>query len=113
MSEEGPFGTPSIAGVDAVCVQRAHTRDGATMLPFVGATARPDVLFTTDRSRFAPTFYSCSFSFTKYLAERTSLEELVELFALTPADMLSRLNRMFGRPLSEVRVDWLRSLNLL
>jgi hypothetical protein len=69
ISEQGPFGTPNLSGVDAVCAERARTADGASMLPFIGANAVPEVLFTTERAKFAPTFYSCAFSFTKHLAE--------------------------------------------
>src|SRR5262245_39996263 len=46
--ERGPWDTPSIAGIDATCAERAATPDGAAMLPFVGSEERPDVLFTTD-----------------------------------------------------------------
>jgi hypothetical protein len=112
ITEEGPFGTPTISGVDAVCAQRARTADGATILTSVGTSERPEALFTTDRQRFAPTFYSCSFSFTNYLAERVGLEKLVGLFALTPSDMASRLNTLAGKPLAEARTDWLRRLKL-
>lgn len=112
ITEEGPFGTPTLDGVDAVCAERARTADGTAMMPYVGAAGRPDVLFTTDRQRFAPTFYACSFSFTKYLAGRVGLDALVALFALTPTDMATRLERFAGAPLAEVRAQWLRQLRL-
>lgn len=107
ITEEGPFATPDLAGVDRVCAARAHTADGAAMLAFVGTPARPDVLFTTDRARFAPTFYACAFSFTKHLASRVGLEALVALFALTPAEMGQRLDTMAERPLAAIRAEWL------
>jgi hypothetical protein len=107
LTEEGPFATPDLAGVDRVCAERARTADGATMLAFVGTAVRPDVLFTTDRARFAPTFYACAFSFTKYLAARVGLDALVALFALTPSEMHQRLDTMAGRPLTTIRADWL------
>lgn len=112
ITEEGPFGTPAIAGVDAVCAQRARTPDGAAIVKFVGAAGRPEVLFTTDRQRFAPTFYSCSFSFTKFLAGRAGLDALVSLFALTPAEMNARLDRLGGASLAEARAAWSRLLEL-
>jgi hypothetical protein len=112
ISEEGPFGTPNLSSIDAVCAERAGTPDGATMLPFVGANARPDVLFTTERAKFAPTFYSCSFSFTKDLAERVGLETLIDLFALTPAASVVRLDGVAGQPLSLVVTEWRTRLGL-
>lgn len=107
ITEEGPFATPDLASVDRVCAARARTVDGTTMLAFVGTAARPDVLFTTDRARFAPTFYACAFSFTTHLAARVGLDALVGLFALPPAEMGARLEAMTGRPLAEVRAAWL------
>jgi hypothetical protein len=111
MIEEGPFGTPTLDGVDAVCAERARTADGAAMMPYVGGAGRPDVLFTTDRQRFAPTFYSCSFSFTKYLAGRVGLDALVGLFALSPAEMIGRLDRFAGEPLADLRAEWLKRIH--
>lgn len=112
ITEEGPFGTATIVGVDAICAQRARTPDGATMVKAVGSAERPEVLFTTDRQRFAPTFYACSFSFTKFLAGRVGLDALIGLFALTPAEMNARLERLTGGSLAEARAAWLRLLEL-
>jgi hypothetical protein len=112
MTEAGPFGTPTIAGVDNVCTERARTANGAAMMPYIGGGGRPEVLYTTERSRFAPTFYACSFSFVKYLADQVGLNELINLFAFEPADMNARLDRLRGRKLSEWRAEWLRLLNL-
>jgi len=112
ITEEGPFGTGTIAGVDAICAERARTPDGAEILKSVGAAERPEVLFTTDRQRFAPTFYACSFSFTKYLIGRAGLDALVGLFGLTPTEMNARLDRVAGASLGDARSAWLRLLQL-
>lgn len=112
ITEEGPFGTPALSGVDAVCAERARTADGATMLPFVAGPGRPDVLFTTDRARFAPTFYSCSFSFVKHLVASSSLRQVVGLFGETVPALAARLAAIAGQPLADVRADWLRAIGL-
>jgi hypothetical protein len=112
ITEQGPFGTPTLDGVDDVCAGRARTPDGAAMMPYVGGAGRPDVLFTTDRQRFAPTFYACSLSFTKYVAGRVGLDTLVGLFAFPPREMIKRLDRVAATPLATVRSEWLRSLKL-
>lgn len=112
ITERGPFDTPTIAGADAICTERARTRDGAAMIPYIGRDERPDVLFTTDRSRFAPTFYTCSLSFVSYLADHVGLNHLVELFAFGPAEMNERLDGLKGKRLSEWRTEWLRRLKL-
>lgn len=108
--EQGPFGMPRLSDVDAACAERARTADGATMLPSIGTGERPDVLFTTDRARFAPTFYACACSFTRYLVGLTSLDAVIALFGLSPADMATRLDSVAGRPLGEVRAAWLRTV---
>jgi len=112
MVETGPFASGGLAGADAVCAERARTVDGATMLPFVGGPGRPDVLFTTDRARFAPTFYTCALSFTKFLAGRAGLDALVGLFGVPPSGTASRLDALGGRPLDAHRAEWRAAIGL-
>lgn len=112
MTEEGPFASGGLSGADRVCAERARAADGATMLPFVGGPGRPEVLFTTDRARFAPTFYTCALSFTKFLAGRATLESLVALFGVPPSETLSRLETIGGTPLATHRSAWLTAIGL-
>jgi len=112
-TESGPFDTPMISSADGICADRARTADGATMMPFIGSTERPEVLFTTDRSRFAPTFYTCSLSFVNYLVERVELKTLIDLFDLAPSDMIARLDQLRGKKISEWRSEWLRQIKLI
>ncbi len=112
ITEAGPWDTPTIAGADAICAERARTPDGATMIPFIGSSETPEVLFTTDRRRFAPTFYTCSLSLVNHLSERVGLNRLLELFAVGPAEMNARLDRLGSKKLSEWRAEWLRLLRL-
>jgi hypothetical protein len=109
--ETGPFDTPTIAGADAICAERARTEDGAAMIPYIGRDERPEVLFTTDRRRFAPTFYACSLSFVSYLGDHVGLNNLVDLFAVGPAEMNIRLDGLKGKRLAEWRAEWLKLLN--
>jgi len=111
-TEVGPFDTPTIAGADAICAERARTPDGATMMPYVGTSERPAVLFTTDRNRFAPTFYTCSLSLVSYLAGHVGLNELIDLFGYGPADANVRLDKLRGKKLSQWRAEWLEQLKL-
>jgi hypothetical protein len=112
MTEEGPFASGGLTGADRVCAERARTADGATMLPFVGGPGRPDALFTTDRARFAPTFYTCALSFTKFLAGRATLDPLVALFGVPPSETLTRLDTIAGTPLATHRSAWLAAIGL-
>jgi hypothetical protein len=112
MSEEGPFASGGWSGADRVCAERARTADGATMLPFVGGPGRPEVLFTTERARFAPTFYTCALSFTKFLAGRATLDTLVALFGVPPSETLTRLDTLAGLPLATHRSAWLTAIGL-
>ena len=107
--ETGPFGV-SLADADALCAERARTPDGATMIPYIGSNEQPGVLFTTDRIRFAPTFYTCSLSFVRYLSSHVGLDVLVDLFAHEPAEMNARLDTVGNRTTSGWRTEWLRTL---
>jgi hypothetical protein len=104
--EEGPFGTPTLSGADAVCAELALTPDGAKRLPFVGADAVPDLLFTTDRARFAPTFCSCS------LSGRTHRSRCAHQPVRPHANRLSRPSgRRRGSP-APVVTEWRTRLGL-
>jgi len=109
--ESGPFDTPTINGADAICAARARTSDGAAMVAYIGTDERPEALFTTDRGRFAPTFYTCSLSFVSYLVDHVGLDTLVGLFGVGPAEMNARLGALNGRKLSDWRIEWLRRVN--
>ena len=82
------------------------------MLPFVGGPGRPDALFTSDRGRFAPTFYTCALSFTKFLAGRAGLDALIDAVGAQPAQTMARLDTLGGRPLTAHRADWLKAIGL-
>ena len=82
------------------------------MIPYIGSSERPEVLFTTDRIRFAPTFYTCSLSFVRYFGSRVGLDVLVSLFAYAPAEMNARLDTLSGKQIAEWRTEWLQLLKL-
>ncbi len=111
-TESGPFETPMISSADGICAERARTANGATMMPFIGSTAWPDVLYTTDRGRFAPTFYTCSLSFVSYLVDHVALSTLIDLFDMGPAEMIARLNKMRGKTIAGWRSEWLQKITL-
>ncbi|MEZ5283960.1 MAG: hypothetical protein R2712_03950 [Vicinamibacterales bacterium] len=106
------FATGGLAGVDGVCATRAATADGAVMAAAVGTLERPAALFTTDRPRFAPTFYACSFSFVKFLAGRAGLPAVVAAMGVPPSDTVSALERAAGGPIAQLAADWRRAIGL-
>ena len=76
-----------------------------------GVSRAPSELVSPERGKYAPVFYSCACSFTKYVVERTSLERVVNLFPLIPDRKVdSELERITGRSTSELRSEWLRSI---
>jgi hypothetical protein len=113
LPEPGPFASGGLRAVDETCAGRARTADGAAMLGFIGRPERPALLFTTDRARYAPTFYSCALSFTRFLVARAGLERVIALFGLPPAEAVRRLEDVARRPLADVRAAWLRTIGLL
>jgi hypothetical protein len=67
--------------VDSSCAIKLRGDNGAPVLNYIG---RPGVmleLFGKSRPVYAPTFYNCSCSFTKYLVERFGIESLLKAIA--------------------------------
>src|SRR5262249_13417836 len=71
------FDTGGMNGVDQVCATRLREPIGREVAGAIGENARLAALFTTERQQVAPTFYACSFSFTKFLVSKIGVAETV------------------------------------
>jgi hypothetical protein len=108
------FAIGGLARVDSTCAARLianpHRRAIAAK---VGGQGRLEALGTTDRETVAATYYACSQSFTKFLADRSDVKALVALFPSVPAGTwLEDLRRVAGAPLDALRQMWLRHLGV-
>lgn len=106
--EGDPLETGTPAQVDSICAARLRGPRGSEVAPYIGAGGVLPSLFTTDRRAVAPTFYACSSSFTRFLAERTSPAFLASLFPdITSGRMEARIREQTGGTLAELRAEWL------
>ena len=110
--EQDPFfRLPGLDDIDSDCATRVNAAEGRAMVGYMGVSRAPSELVSPERGKYAPVFYSCACSFTKYVVERTSLERVVNLFPLIPDRKVdSELERITGRSTSELRSEWLRSI---
>jgi hypothetical protein len=111
VAEGDVFANGGLDGVDRTCASRLSGPAGRTILPFIGAPGRPDALFTTERQTVAPTFYACSFSFTKYIVDRVGLPATIALIPLIPTNTVhQKLEALTGKTMANLRSDWLRAI---
>ena len=82
ITEGDLFDIGGVDAVDKVCATRIATPAGQEIAPYIGALGYFEPLFTTDRAKYAPAFYACSFSFTKYSASQIGNAELINLMEL-------------------------------
>ena len=105
------FDTGGLTGVDGVCATRLQQPIGREVVRAIGENMELPALFTTDRQTVAPTFYACSFSFTKFLAGRIGLGETVALMPLVPAGGVpKRIEQLTRVPIATLRGEWLRAI---
>lgn len=107
------FDTGGMNGVDKVCAARLEAPIGREVVPAIGENARLAALFTTERQQVAPTFYACSFSFTKFLVSKISLPETVALMPLMASGGVpARIEGLTGMKIARLREEWLRSIGI-
>ena len=118
-----PFDSGGLEGMDRTCAQRSAVRPGERVLPYIGALGAPAELFTTERPKYAPIFYPCSFSFTRHVAKLIGDQELLGLMDLqsrvdrntTPVGIsadgvLPRIEQLSGKTRVQIKAYWFRSL---
>lgn len=99
------------ARVDSACAARLSAPRGAEVAPFVGAPGVLPALFTDARREVTPTFYVCSYSFTRFLAERTSTPYLASLIPRIMHEGIEvHLRARTGRTLAQLRAEWLERI---
>jgi hypothetical protein len=77
----------------------------------MGEHAELPALFTTDRQTVAPTFYSCSFSFTKFVVGKIGLAETVALMPLLASGGVpGRIEHLTHTTIPRLREEWLRAI---
>ena len=105
------FDTGGLRGVDRVCAMRLQEPIGRQVVRAIGENAELPALFTTDRQTVAPTFYACSFSFTKFVVGRIGLGETVALMPrIASGGVPERIEQLTRTTIAALREEWLRAI---
>jgi hypothetical protein len=100
-----------LSDVDRLCAQRATTREGAAILPHIGAFIRPAELYGAEADKYSPPFNACATSFTEYLIERIGLPATINLFPLIDK-METEILRLTDQSIATLRGEWLRKIGI-
>jgi hypothetical protein len=111
-NEGDVFGIGGLAKVDSACAARlaaSNRRD--EIRERVGRNGRLQALVTTERPQVAPVYYACSQSFTKHLADRVGVANLVAIMQHIPnGTWRSVLETAAGVTLERMREEWLAGI---
>jgi hypothetical protein len=94
--------------VDSVCSTIIHGEFGSFIQSSVGESGVPTKLIT-DRRSYARPFYTCSCSFTKYLAEKYGLDKMLVAISSFEEEQ-STIEKLTGKKLEDLKSEWLNSL---
>ncbi|QHL86876.1 hypothetical protein GU926_05260 [Nibribacter ruber] len=95
--------------VDSTCSAALKTEVGQYVVDYIGEEGAMLKLFTSDRKTYAPPFYNCSCSFTKYLGETYGTEVLLRSNAQFK-DEQETLEQLTKKDLSTLKEEWLTNL---
>lgn len=96
-------------GMDSVCATRIGTEQGRDVLEYIGDEGLMRELFGDKRANYAPTFYACSCSFTKYLAEVYGLKNLINANAEFDKEH-STIEDYTGKTMKQLKQEWMWTL---
>jgi hypothetical protein len=92
--------------VDSICSLNLKGENGPYILKHIG---EPGVMIKghgKNRNKYAPTFYNCSCSFTKYLVETYGLD--IMLTAISEyKNELKTIEELTGKSIKELKEEWL------
>lgn len=123
VSEGDVLDVGGFEAVDSTCTARLATPAGEEILPYIAALGSHPGLQTTDRPKYAPAFYACAFSFSKFLASVIGAQELIALMerqsrvdrstspiSLTPDGVLPRIEALTGKTMNALKAEWLKAI---
>lgn len=95
--------------VDSSCLKHLRSELGEEVLSHIGESGVPIKLFTGSRKTFAPPFYTCSCSFTKYLGETYGMEKMLAAISEFE-DEENTIEKLTGKEIEVLKKDWLTQL---
>ena len=103
------FNSGGLARVDSVCIENLKSKNGSNILKHIGEPGILIKLHTKKRKEYAPTFYNCSCSFTKYLAEKYGLDILLIAYSEYKNEHKT-IEELTGKKMKELKEEWLLEL---
>ncbi len=96
---------------DSVCKEDLKGKLADSILSYIGKKGVLIPLFGKERKLYAPTFYHCSCSFVKYLAQQYGIDPLVVSLAAYPRE-IEELGKRIQSSLDDLKKAWLTKINL-
>lgn len=94
-------------GADSTCASYQADASNAAIVAAVGELGPLSSLFTEARENIAPVFYTCAYSFTRFVALETSASFLASLFpTMAEGQVEERILEGTGRSMVEWRRLW-------
>lgn len=103
------FSNSMRTNVDSACREDLKGSKADTILSYIGKRGAMAELFGHSRRLYAPTFYHCSCSFVKYLAEQAGVHPLVASLAAYPGEM-EELEKRMSLSMQELKKLWLTQI---
>jgi hypothetical protein len=100
------FDSGGYSKVDSICSNIINQGKGPHILKYIGEPGIMIKLFTKKRGSYAPTFYNCSCSFTKYLVETYGLDKVLYAYTNYKKE-IKTIEEFTGKTMNELREDWL------
>lgn len=97
--------------IDSTCSSILSTEIGAFIFPYIGRRGVLLELFGEKRAIYAPPFYNCSCSFTKYLAEKYGLETVLSAIAAFREEH-ETIENLTGKTIESIKQEWLKVLKV-
>jgi hypothetical protein len=104
------FDSGGLSHIDSICNINIKKDNGPHILKYIGEPGILIKLFTNKRRYYAPTFYNCSSSFTKYLVETYGFDNILNAFIQYKKE-IKTIEALTGKTMKELREDWLAKIN--
>jgi hypothetical protein len=104
------FNEGSIEHIDETCLNLLKSSKGGYILSYIGSPGFMSELSGSERMSYAPAFYNCSCSFTKFLVAQYGLSSLMDVMGAFPYEQ-KKLKEITQRPPSVLRQNWLYAIN--
>ncbi|HVN58946.1 MAG TPA: hypothetical protein VMT63_11650 [Bacteroidales bacterium] len=105
------FNSGGFSKLDSICNISLRQEYGPRILKYIGKPGIMIKLFTKKRRFYAPTFYNCSCSFTKYLVKTYGLDKVLNAYAKYKKE-IKTIEEFTGKTMDELRKDWLLKISL-